>query len=190
VRELAQGWKYDRVAIGYPGVVSRNRPVHEPHNLGTGWVRFNYERAFGVPVRMVNDAAMQALGGYRGGRMLFLGFGTGLGTAMIVDGTLVPMELAHLPYRKKTFEDYVGDRALQKFGLKKWRKHVTDVVMRLTAALEPEEIVLGGGNAVHVEDLPPHARIGANTNAFPGGFRLWQDAAPRKRAKRARKTRR
>jgi polyphosphate glucokinase len=190
VRELAKGWKYDRVSIGYPGVVSRNKPLREPHNLGKGWVRFDYEKAFGVPVRIVNDAAMQALGGYRGGKMLFLGFGTGLGTAMIVDGTLVPMELAHLPYRKKTFEDYVGERALKKLGLKNWRKHVADVVMRLTAALQPEEIVLGGGNAVHIASLPRNARIGANTNAFPGGFRLWKDGVARKRAKRARKTRR
>ena len=131
---------------------------------------------------------MQALGGYKGGKMLFLGFGTGLGTAMIVDGQLVPMELAHLPYKKKTFEHYVGERALKKFGLKKWRRHVTDVVVRLMAALEPEDVVLGGGNAVHIEALPRHARIGANTNAFPGGFRLWEDGAARKRAKRGRKT--
>ena len=197
VRQLAKGWKYDRVAIGYPGVVARNKPTHEPHNLGKGWVRFDYEKAFGVPVRIVNDAAMQALGGYEGGKMLFLGFGTGLGTAMIVDGTLVPMELAHLPYRKKTFEDYVGERAFEKFGVKKWRRHVSDVVTRLVAALEPEDVVLGGGNAVHIAALPPRARIGANRNAFPGGFRLWEDGAarkarraPRKNAKRARNTRR
>jgi polyphosphate glucokinase len=189
VRQLAKGWKFDRVAIGYPGVVLRNKPVREPHNLGKGWIRFNYEKAFGVPVRIVNDAAMQALGGYRGGKMLFLGFGTGLGTAMIVDGMLVPMELAHLPYRKRTFEDYVGERGFKKLGLKKWRKHVTDVAVRLAAALQPEETVLGGGNAVHIASLPPHTRIGANTNAFPGGFRLWQDAKAKKRARKTSKRR-
>jgi len=192
VRDLAKGWKFDRVAIGYPGVVVRNKPVSEPHNLGKGWVGFDYEKAFGVPVRIVNDAAMQALGGYKGGKMLFLGFGTGLGTAMIVDGMLVPMELAHLPYKKKTFEDYVGERALESDGKKKWRKHVADVVARLVAALEPEDVVLGGGNARNIAELPPRSRIGANANAFPGGFRLWEDGAPakppRKPVKRARKT--
>jgi len=185
VRELADGWKYDCVAIGYPGVVVRNKPSSEPHNLGKGWVGFDYERAFGVPVRIVNDAAMQALGGYKGGKLLFLGFGTGLGTAMIVDGVVVPMELAHLPYKKKTFEDYVGERALERDRLKKWRKHVADVIARLVAALEPEDVVLGGGNAVHIKQLPPKARLGANTNAFPGGFRLWADGVPAKPAKRA-----
>jgi polyphosphate glucokinase len=196
VRELAKGWNYDRVAIGYPGVVVRNKPATEPHNLGKGWVGFDYEKAFGVPVRMVNDAAMQALGGYKGGKLLFLGFGTGLGTAMIVDGVVVPMELAHLPYRKKTFEDYVGESARERNGEKKWRKHVADVIARLVAALEPEDVVLGGGNATHIAELPPRARLGANSNAFPGGFRLWADGvaakttqrAPRKAARRARKT--
>ena len=199
VRELAKGWKYDRVSIGYPGVVVRNRPTTEPHNLGKGWVGFDYEGAFKCPVRIVNDAAMQALGGYRGGKLLFLGFGTGLGTTMIVDGVVIPMELAHLPYRKATFEDYVGEKALEKYGKKKWRKHVADVIARLTAALEPEDIVLGGGNARNLDELPPRCRIGANTNAFPGGFRLWEDrtplrveaktkAKPRRAAKRARKT--
>jgi len=196
VRNLAKDWNYDRVAIGYPGVVVRNKPATEPHNLGKGWVGFDYEKAFGVPVRVINDAAMQALGGYRGGKLLFLGFGTGLGTAMIVDGVVVPMELAHLPYKKKTFEDYVGERALECAGRKKWRKHVADVIARLVAALEPEDVVLGGGNATQIAQLPPKTRIGANTNAFPGGFRLWADGvaaktakrAPRKVAKRARKT--
>ena len=196
VRELAKGWQYDRVAIGYPGVVVRNRPATEPHNLGKGWVGFDYEKAFGVPVRIINDAAMQALGGYKGGKLLFLGFGTGLGTAMIVDGVVVPMELAHLPYRKKTFEDYVGERALERDGRKKWRKHVADVIARLIAALEPEDVVLGGGNAANIAELPTIARIGANSNAFPGGIRLWADGVAakttkrvaRKVAKRARKT--
>ena len=198
VRALAKGWKYERVAIGYPGVVSRNQPAVEPHNLGKGWVGFNYGKAFGCPVRIVNDAMMQALGGYKGGRLLFLGFGTGLGTAMIVDGVQVPMELAHLPYRKATFEDYVGEQSLLRNGKKKWRKYVADVVTRLAAALEPEDIVLGGGNAAHIADLPPLCRIGPNENAFPGGFRLWADAevrrteraAKRGAAKRPRKTKR
>lgn len=180
VRELAQGWKYDAVAIGYPGLVARNHPAAEPHNLGSGWVKFDYEAAFGVPVRMVNDAAMQALGDYKGGRMLFLGFGTGLGTALIVDGTLVPMELAHLPYRKATFEDYVGEAALQRDGKRKWRKSVADVVARIAAALQPEDIVLGGGNARHLKDVPRPCRLGDNARAFPGGFRLWADT-PRAR---------
>jgi polyphosphate glucokinase len=179
VRKLARGWKYDAVAIGFPGPVAHDRPVAEPVNLGAGWVGFDYAKAFGCPVRMVNDAAMQALGGYNGGKMLFLGFGTGLGTTLIVDGVLVPMELAHLPYRKATFEDYVGERALLRFGRRKWEKYVGDVVARLTAALEPEDIVLGGGNAARLRDLPPRCRIGANTNAFPGGFRLWAGAARR-----------
>jgi len=144
VKALAKGWKYDRVSIGYPGVVVRNHPVYEPHNLGKGWVHFDYEKAFGCPVRIVNDAAMQALGGYGGGKMLFLGFGTGLGTALIVDGMLVPMELAHLPYKQATFEDYVGEHAMERDGKTKWRKHCKDVIERLSAmpefvkAYEPE----------------------------------------------------
>ncbi len=185
VRRLARGWKYDAVAIGFPGPVAHDRPVAEPVNLGKGWVGFDYAKAFGRPVRMVNDAAMQALGGYRGGKMLFLGFGTGLGTTLIVDGVLVPMELAHLPYRKATFEDYVGERALLRFGRRKWEKYVGDVVARLTAALEPEDVVLGGGNAARLRDLPPRCRIGANTNAFPGGFRLWAHAGRRGAGKSA-----
>jgi polyphosphate glucokinase len=181
VKKLAQGWDYDVVAIGYPGPVAHDRPTAEPHNLAPGWVRFDFAKAFRVPVRMVNDAAMQALGDYEGGKMLFLGFGTGLGTTLVVDGTLVPMELAHLPYRKATFEDYVGERALLGEGKRKWRTAVADVVARLAAALQPDDIVLGGGNAVHIKDLPPKCRRGDNARAFPGGFRLWADAAPRKR---------
>jgi len=193
VKALAKGWRFDHVSIGYPGVVARNKPVYEPHNLGKGWVGFDFEKAFGCPVRIVNDAAMQALGGYNGGKMLFLGFGTGLGTALIVDGTLVPMELAHLPYRKATFEDYVGESAMERLGKKKWRKFCTDVIVRLTAALEPEDVVLGGGNAANLTELPPRCRLGANANAFPGGFRMWADRAatrarkPAKRATRKRK---
>lgn len=186
VKALAKGWKFDRVSIGYPGVVVRNQPIYEPHNLGEGWVKFDFAKAFGCPVRIVNDAAMQALGGYGGGKMLFLGFGTGLGTALIVDGTLVPMELAHLPYRKATFEDYVGEHAMERDGKKKWRKNCLDVIERLMAAMEPDDVVLGGGNAVNFTELPPRCRLGANANAFPGGLRMWADAGakPRKPAKR------
>ena len=193
VKALAKGWKFHRVSIGYPGVVVRNKPVYEPHNLGKGWVGFDYEKAFGCPVRIVNDAAMQALGGYNGGKMLFLGFGTGLGSALIVDGTLVPMELAHLPYRRATFEDYVGENAMERLGKKKWRRYCTDVIQRLMAALQPEDVVLGGGNAVNLDELPPRCRLGPNANAFPGGLRMWADHTatkarkPSKRATRKRK---
>jgi polyphosphate glucokinase len=177
VRALAQGWKYDRVAMGYPGPVVGNKPTREPYNLGKGWVDLDYDAAFGCPVKIINDAAMQALGGYQGGRMLFLGLGTGLGSALIADGVIVPMELAHLPYKKATFEDYVGERALERDGKKKWRKHVADVVARLVAALEPEDVVLGGGNSARLTVLPPRCRLGNNANAFPGGFRLWEQPA-------------
>jgi polyphosphate glucokinase len=183
-RALAKGWKYDAVSIGYPGPVVRNRPVKEPYNLGKGWVDFNYEKALGAPVKIVNDAAMQALGSYQGGKMLFLGLGTGLGSTLIVDGVIVPMELAHLPYRKATFEDYVGERALARDGKKKWRKHVADVVARLVAAFEPDEVVLGGGNSRNLADLPPRSRLGNNADAFPGGFRLWEQATAPKTARR------
>lgn len=175
VKKLAQGWKYDAVSIGYPGVVIHGRPVSEPRNLGKGWVGFDYRAAFGKPVKMINDAAMQALGSYKGGTMLYLGLGTGLGSTMIVDGIVEPMELAHLPYKKGTFEDYVGLRGLEKRGKKKWRRHVEDVVARLSAALEPDDVVLGGGNARKLKDLPPGCRPGDNANAFLGGFRLWED---------------
>ena len=180
VKKLARDWKYDVVAMGYPGPVLHGRPVAEPHNLGRGWVGFNYAKAFRRPVRIVNDAAMQALGSYKGGKMLFLGLGTGLGTTMIVDGIVEPMELAHLPYRKATYEDYVGLRGLLKFGKKKWRKHVEDVVAKLAAALEVDDIVLGGGNAMKLEKLPPGCRLGDNANAFLGGFRLWKGVSKRK----------
>jgi predicted NBD/HSP70 family sugar kinase len=149
--------------------------VHEPFNLGGGWVGFNFGEAFDRPVKVINDAAMQALGSYQGGRMLFLGLGAGLGTAMIVDGILEPMELAHLPYKNgKTYEDYVGFRGLQRLGKKNWRRHVADVVERLKKALEAEYVVLGGGNAKHIKDLPPDTRMGDNRNAFVGGSRLWE----------------
>src|SRR5262252_5166456 len=174
VKELAGDWKYDAVSIGYPGPVVRGRPVAEPHNLGPGWVGFNFAAAFGHPVRLVNDAAMQALGSYRKGKMLFLGLGTGLGSTLIVDGIVEPMELAHLPYRKGTYEDYVGLRGLKKRGKKKWRQHVSKVVAQLTGALEPDDIVLGGGNVKKLKELPPGCRRGNNANAFIGGFRLWE----------------
>jgi polyphosphate glucokinase len=176
IKELTKDWRYDALSMGYPGPVLRNRPVAEPHNLGNGWVGFDFERAFGRPVKILNDAAMQALGSYKKGRMLFLGLGTGLGTAFIVEGIVEPMELGHLPYKKATYEDYVGLRGLEKRGKKKWRKHVADVVEKLTQALEPDEVVLGGGNAKKLKELPPHCRLGDNFNAFLGGFRMW-DAA-------------
>jgi polyphosphate glucokinase len=174
VKELAGDWKFDCVSVGFPGPVLRNRPVAEPHNLGTGWVAFDYEKAFGRPTKVINDAAMQALGSYKGGKMLFLGFGTGLGTTMIVDGVVEPMELGHLPYRKATYEDYVGLRGLTRLGKKKWREHVFDVIGQLSAALEPDDIVLGGGNAKRLTTLPPLCRLGDNANAFAGGLRLWE----------------
>jgi polyphosphate glucokinase len=173
VKEIAKGWKYDAISIGYPGPVVRNRPVMDPYNLGKGWVGFHFEQAFGCPIKIVNDAAMQALGSYKKGRMLFLGLGTGLGTALVVDGVLEPMELGHLPYKKGTYEDYVGLRGLEKRGKKKWRKQVAEVVEKLSIALEPDEVVLGGGNVKKLEVLPPHCRAGDNFNAFLGGFRLW-----------------
>jgi polyphosphate glucokinase len=177
VKKLVGDWPYDAVTIGYPGPVLRCRPVAEPHNLGPGWVGFDYEAAFGRPTKMINDAAMQALGGYQGGKMLFLGLGTGLGTTMIVDGIVEPMELGHLPYKKATYEDYVGLRGLERLGKKKWRRQVADVVARLAAALAPEDIVIGGGNAKKLAELPPGSRLGDNGNAFLGGFRLWERVA-------------
>ena len=175
IKKLAADWKYDVIAMGYPGPVVHNRPVHDPHNLGKGWVGFRFAREFGKPIKIINDAAMQAVGSYEKGAMLFLGLGTGLGSAMIVDGRIEPMELAHLPYRRKTYEDYVGLRGLKKFGKKKWREYVADVVERLEAALEPDEVVIGGGNSKLLKKLPPHSRMVDNKNAFLGGFRLWQD---------------
>jgi len=173
VRQLVLDWRYDVISIGYPGPVVHNRPMSEPWNLGKGWMGFNFAKAFKRPVRAINDAAMQALGSYRRGKMLFLGLGTGLGSALIVDGLIEPMELAHLPYKKKTFEDYVGIRGLEKFGKKKWRRFVVDTVERLRKALEPDEVVLGGGNVHKLKKLPPGCRAGDNADAFTGGFRLW-----------------
>jgi polyphosphate glucokinase len=174
VRKLTADWSYDVVTMGYPGPVLHNRPVAEPHNLGPGWVGFNFAAAFKRPVRVLNDAAMQALGSYRRGKMLFLGLGTGLGSALIVDGLVEPMELGHLPYKKATFEDYVGVRGLEKHGKKNWRRHVADVVERLIAAMQPDEVVLGGGNVHKLKQLPDGCRMGDNGNAFLGGFRLWE----------------
>lgn len=176
VKGLTSDWSYDVISIGYPGLVVHDRIVAEPTNLGKGWVGFNFGQAFERPVKLLNDAAMQALGSYEGGRMLFLGLGTGLGSAMLVDGLLQPMELAHLPYRKgKTYEDYLGVAGLKRLGKKRWRKHVWAVVDILRAALEPDAIVLGGGNAARLTEIPPGVRLGENANAFAGGFRLWQE---------------
>ena len=186
VRKLVADWKYDVISIGYPGPVLRGQPFSEPWNLGKGWVGFKFEAAFNRPVKVVNDAAMQALGSYKRGKMLFLGLGTGLGSTMIVDGIIEPMELAHLPYKKGTYEDYVGERSLEKRGKKKWRRHVADVVERLTTALEPDDVVLGGGNVKNLKELPKGCRAGNNDNAFLGGFRLWEKVGDRRRSPGAR----
>jgi predicted NBD/HSP70 family sugar kinase len=178
VRESVAGWRFSRVSIGYPGPVAHGRPVTDPKHLGPGWVGFDFVRAFGRPVKIVNDAAMQALGSYRGGRMLFLGLGTGLGSAMIADGVLAPMEIAHLPYKKgRTYEDYVGSRSLRRRGKRRWRRHVLDVTRRFKAAFEADYVVLGGGNVRMLRRLPRGVRRGRNANAFAGGFRLWDRPA-------------
>jgi polyphosphate glucokinase len=175
VRELAAGLRYDAVSIGYPGLVFRGRIAAEPHNLGRGWVGYDWLRAFGKPVRVVNDAAMQAIGSYQGGRMLFLGLGTGLGATLIIDGSVEPTEIAHMHYRRgRTFEDYVGEAARERRGNRKWRKSVAEVVASLSAAFEPDYVVLGGGNAARLKRLPRGARRGDNRNAFIGGLRLWR----------------
>lgn len=184
VKELTKDWSYDVISLGYPGPVLRNRPVAEPYNLGHGWVGFDFARAFDRPTRVINDALLQALGNYKGGRMLFLGLGTGLGSAMIVDGVLQPMELAHLPYRKgKTFEEHVGAAGMKRLGNKKWQREVTSVVERLAAALQPEYLVLGGGNAEKLERLPRRTRRGKTNAAFVGGFRLWENGIVSDRSK-------
>ena len=180
VKDLAEGWTWEVVSIGVPTPVHGGRIVRDPVNLGTGWVGFDFGAAFGKPTRIVNDAAMQALGSYDGGTMLFLGLGTGLGSALVTDGFVQPMELGHLPYRKKTFESYVGEAGLELRGKKRWRQDVVDVIERLSAALEPDYVILGGGNADKVRELPPNVRLGVNANAFVGGFRLWDpDASAR-----------
>jgi predicted NBD/HSP70 family sugar kinase len=184
VKKLTRDWAYDAVSIGYPSRVVQGRPIAEPRNLGRGWVGFDFERAFGRPVKIVNDAAMQALGSYHGGTMLFLGLGTGLGSAFIADGVLEPMELSHLPYKKGTYEDYLGLRGLKRLGKKKWRKCVRSVVEEMRAALETDDVVIGGGNVRLLKRLPPGSRAGSNDNAFIGGFLLWKKGPKRTRTKR------
>ena len=174
IKELAADWKYDVVSIGYPGRVSRGRIVSEPHNLAPGWREFDFQAAFGCPVKILNDAAMQALGSYQGGLLLFVGLGTGLGSALVADGVVVPMELGHLSYREATFEDYIGIRGLEKFGEKEWSGHVVFALDRLIEALYPDDVVLGGGNARKLKELPRGCRLGDNAFAFVGGFRLWK----------------
>src|SRR6516165_10371711 len=178
VKKLAADWTYEVVSIGYPGPVLQGRPTAEPANLGHGWVGFDFAAAFGRPVKVLNDAALQAMGSYEGGKMLFLGLGTGLGTALIVDGEVEPMELGHLPYKKSTYESYVGRAGLERDGKKKWRRRVADVIERLTAALQPDETVIGGGNVKKLDTLPPRCRAGHNVNAFRGGFRIWAKDNP------------
>jgi polyphosphate glucokinase len=176
VQELAKDWAYDVVSIGFPGPIAHDKIVKEPVNLGGGWVGFDFEAAFGKRTKLINDAAMQALGSYEGGRMLFLGLGTGLGNTLIIDGVIAPMELGHLPYKKKrSFEDYVGVRGLDRMGKKRWQKAVHDVVSKLSAALIVDYTVLGGGNSKKLTALPEGCRLGNNENAFIGGFRLWQE---------------
>ena len=174
VKKLAADWKYDVVSIGYPGVVVKNRILTEPHNLAKGWIGFNFKATFRRPVKIINDAAMQALGSYKKGQMLFLGLGTGLGSAMVVEGIVVPMELGHLSYRNGTYEDYVGLRGLKRLGKKKWREHVAFGVNRLISALQVNDVVIGGGNAKNLKKLPPGCRTGDNAYAFVGGFRMWK----------------
>jgi polyphosphate glucokinase len=184
VLAATKGWKFDRISVGYPGPVERHRPISEPHNLGPGWVDFDYEKALGKPLRFVNDAAMQALGGYKSGRMLFLGTGTGLGSAMVVEGVVVSLELAHLPYKKgKTYEEYIGLAGLQRRGKDKWRKSVLDIIELLRAAMVCDCVLLGGGNAKFMKDLPAHVVVGSNTNAVTGGFRLWEGIPGKKAPK-------
>src|SRR5215472_9731975 len=169
-------WKYDNISIGYPGPVIHDHPLAEPHNLAPGWIDFTYQKKFTKPIRFINDAAMQALGGYRGGRMLFLGTGTGLGSAMIFDGVVVPLELAHLPYKNGyTYEEYIGLEGLERRGKKRWRKSVLDIISRLQAALICDYVLLGGGNAKYIKNLPSHVILGSNSNAIEGGIRLWQN---------------
>ncbi len=176
VKRAVAGWAYDVVSIGYPGPVWDGHPAAEPNNLGPGWVTCDFQKAFGKPVKVINDAAMQALGSYEGGRMLFLGLGTGLGSALVIDGVLAPMELAHLPYSKgRTYEHYVGLQGLKRCGKKQWRRQVAEMTQALRRALQAEYVVLGGGNAKKLKDLPEGARLGDNGNAFLGGFRLWED---------------
>jgi polyphosphate glucokinase len=177
VQRAVAGWQYDAVTIGFPGPVDRGQIQRDPYNLGRGWKGYDFRKAFGRPVKIINDAAMQALGSYQGKRMLFLGLGTGLGSAMIIDGVLAPMEIGHLPYRKgRTYEQYIGQAGLELLGKRKWRRSVNDIVARFMAALEADYVVLGGGNARLIKELPPGARLGNNAHAFRGGYRLWKKA--------------
>jgi polyphosphate glucokinase len=176
VSQVAVGWSYDVVSIGYPGPVIRGRIVADPHNMGSGWIGFDFERAFGRPVKLINDAAMQALGSYDKGKMLFVRVGTGLGCDLIAEGVVVPLELGHLPYRKGTFEDYVGLRGLKRLGHRKWRKQVDTVIKQFVATFQPDEVVLGGGNLKQLKELPALCRPGSNANAFEGGLRLWEES--------------
>jgi polyphosphate glucokinase len=187
VKKASAGWKYDAVSIGYPGPVVNGKPAKEPANLGAGWVRFDYRKAFGKPVRLINDAAMQALGSYQGGRMLFLGLGTGLGSAFVADGIVDPLELAHLPYRNnRTYEDYVGARGYKRLGRKKWQRHVEKVVEMLRHGLQADYVMLGGGNTKNLKGLPPGVRLGTNAHAILGGIRLWSQPATRQKHHRPR----
>jgi predicted NBD/HSP70 family sugar kinase len=176
VKRHTADWKYNVISIGYPGVVRHGRMVSEPKNLGSGWVQFDFKAAFGRPVKVINDAAMQALGSYRGGLMLFVGLGTGLGSAVIADGTVMPMELGHLSYKKRTYEDYLGHRGLKWLGKARWRKHVAQILKRLMAVFHPEDVVIGGGHAKKLGRLPKTCRTGTNANAFAGGMRLWKNS--------------
>ena len=179
VKKLAGDWKYDVISIGYPGRIVADRVITEPRNLASGWVGFDFAKAFGRPVKVINDAAMQALGSYNGGTMLFLGLGTGLGSALMVRGHIVPMELGALSYRKGAVEDYLGARGLQKLGKKKWRKTFEFAVKRFTSALLLDDVVIGGGNAKKLKQAPHGCRLGSNANAFLGGFRMWEPASAR-----------
>ena len=189
VKELAGDWNYDAVAIGYPGRVHDGRILADPHNLGRGWVRFNFKAAFGRPVKIINDAGMQALGSYKGGLLLFFGLGTGLGAALVVDRIVIPMELAHLSFKNETYEHYVGARALRRLGRKKWQKHVEYATGRMIEAIRPDDVVLGGGNAKKLKKLAKGCRLGSNAYAFTGGFRLWEKTGPQPFARaRSRRT--
>jgi polyphosphate glucokinase len=185
VKKLAADWKYDAISIGYPGRVRRGHVDADPQNLAPGWIGFDFEAAFARPVKILNDAAMQALGSYKGGEMLFLGLGTGLGSALVAHGVVVPMELAHLPFKTKTYEDYVGLRGLERLGRKKWRKYVEYGVASLINALLPDDVVIGGGNLKDLKQLPLGCRAGDNANAFVGGFRMWEEAGSRLLSSRA-----
>ena len=180
VIEFAGSWKYDAVAIGYPGKVHDGRIVSEPRNLSRGWTRFDFASAFGRPVRIINDAAMQALGSYKGGLLLFLGLGTGLGAALVADGVVIPMELGHLSFKNGTYEDYLGVQALKRLGRKKWEKYVEFGTVRMIEAILPDDVVLGGGNAKKLKKLPKGCRLGDNAYAFIGGFRLWETDSSRR----------